>query len=77
LIPVNLSAALAWSTFADQFDAGRAERAGELHQRIDVTADDAVACFHALDGRDRQAGRLGQLALVDAEKGPGGAIAVQ
>ena len=37
----------------------------------DVAAHHAVACFHALNGRKRKAGHVGQGALVDAQKGAG------
>ena len=47
------------------------ERGDELHQRIDIAADHAVARLHALDGRQRQPGRFSKLALVDAEKRAG------
>ena len=73
LQPHAAPAAGAGRALADQLDAGGVERADQLHQRIDVAADHAVARLHALDGRHRQAGQLGQLALVDAEQGPGGA----
>ena len=45
----------------NQLDAERIERSDELHQRIDIAADDAFACLHALDGRQRQPGRFGEL----------------
>ncbi len=58
--------------FRDQFDAGRMQRADQLHQRIDVAAHHAIARLHALDGRQGQAGQLGQLPLIDpaAWRGP-------
>src|SRR5215470_4185094 len=64
-------AAWAHGALADQLNAGGAKRIDELHQRIDIAADDAVARFHALDGRQRQARALGQRLLVDAQQGPG------
>ena len=48
------------------------ERPDQLHQRIDVAADHAVARLHALDRRNRQAAQIGELALIDAEKRAGG-----
>ena len=42
--------------------------ADQLHQRIDIAADHAVARFHALDRRDRQAREFRELALVDPER---------
>jgi len=56
--------------FGDELDAGGVERAGQLGQRIDIAADDAIARLHALDGRHRQAREIGELALVDAEQRP-------
>ena len=52
----------------DELDAERIEGGDELHQRIDVAADHALARFHALDGRQRQPGRFSELALINAEK---------
>src|SRR6266481_2247997 len=40
--------------FADQFDARGRERVDELHQRIDISANDPVARFHALDRGQRE-----------------------
>ena len=55
------------------FDAEAIERRDQLHQRLDVAADHAVARFHALDGGQGQARRaFGQRALVDSGEGPGG-----
>src|SRR5260370_42015257 len=39
--------------FADQFDARGRERVDELHQRIDISPEDPVTQFHALDRRQR------------------------
>jgi hypothetical protein len=64
---------LARSPLADQLDAGAVERGDELHERIDIAADDAFARLHALDGRHRQAALRSEFALVDAEKGARGA----
>jgi hypothetical protein len=36
----------------DQLDPGILQRRNQFHQRIDVAADNSVACFHALNGRD-------------------------
>src|SRR5438552_1290418 len=54
----------------DEFDACRSERCHELHQRVDIAADDAFARLHALDGRQRQGGQFGELALIDAKERP-------
>ena len=66
------AAALAHRAFADQLDPGGVERLGQLHQRIDITANHAVAGFHPLDRRQGKPGHLGKLALGEAEQGPGG-----
>ena len=70
--PHAAPAAWAGRALADELDAGGIERADQFHQRIDIAADDAIARFHALDRRHRQARKFGQLALVDAEQGSGG-----
>src|SRR5690606_15904173 len=57
---------------ADQFDAGRVERADHLGQGTDHSAHGAFAGFHALDRGQGHACQRGQLALVDAEQGAGG-----
>jgi hypothetical protein len=60
---------LARRVVGDQLNAERLERPNELHQRIDVAANDAVAGFHALDGRQRQSSRFSERPLIDTEKG--------
>ena len=40
----------------------------QLHQRIDIAADHAVAGFHALDGRHRKVGQFGHLPLIDVQE---------
>ncbi len=42
--------------------------ADQLHQRIDVAADDAVAGLHALDGRHRKVRQFGHLPLIDVQE---------
>jgi len=54
----------------DQFDTRILQSRNQLHERIDIAADHAVARLHALDGRQRQAGQFGELALVDAKQRP-------
>ena len=63
------AAARALRAFRDEFDASGIQRADQLHERIDVAANDAVACLHPLNRGQRKAGHLGQFALVDTEKG--------
>jgi hypothetical protein len=53
----------------DELDAGCIQGGHELRERIDVAANDAVACLHALNGRERQSSELGQLSLVDSKQG--------
>src|SRR6476661_6599994 len=36
----------------DQFDSCILESGNQLHERVDIGADDAVAAFHALNGRN-------------------------
>jgi hypothetical protein len=67
--PHTSAFALACSTFSDQLDAGGFERLDQLHERVDIAADHSPAPFHPLDRRQRQAGQLGQLALVDTKEG--------
>jgi hypothetical protein len=57
-------------TGTDQRNAGLVERVDQLHQRFDVAAHDVIARLHALDRRQRQAGELGECALVDSEQSP-------
>ena len=68
LLPHAPAAGMARSLGRDEFDAQRFEGADELHQRIHVAADHILARFHALDGRQRQPGRFGELALINAEE---------
>src|SRR5687767_11178216 len=49
------AAAIASNTFTNKFDARRIKCGYELHERIDIAANDTVACLHSLDGRYRQA----------------------
>src|SRR4051794_33730938 len=70
--PHPASAAFAHGVVADELDAGGRNRGRELHERVDIAADHVRARFHPLDRRQRKAAKLGELALVDAEKGPRG-----
>ena len=60
----------AGGSLADEFHARAAQRLDQFHQRIDIAANDAVARFHALNGRYRKARQFGELALIDAEECP-------
>jgi hypothetical protein len=52
----------------DQFDPGVFKRRNQLHQGIDIAADDTIARFHALDGGDGKVCKLGGLALIDVQE---------
>jgi hypothetical protein len=56
----------------DQFDPGILQCRNQFHQRIDVPADHSVACFHALNGRDRKIRQVGGLPLVYIQERAGG-----
>src|SRR5215831_4072909 len=58
--------------FPDQFDARRRKRIDELHQRVDISPDDPLARFHALDRGQRETGALGEFALIDLQQRPRG-----
>src|ERR1043166_5054160 len=60
------AAGLAYRALVDQLDAGAVQRGDQLHQRLDVAADHAVARLHALYGGQREARRLGERRLVEA-----------
>jgi hypothetical protein len=55
---------------ADQFDSFGFESFDHLHQRLDHPAHDAIGGFHPLNRRQRHARALGELPLVETEKGP-------
>ena len=57
---------------SDEFDAHRIQCLNEFHQRIHITADDAFARFHALDGGQREAGKFGEFLLREPGQSPGG-----
>src|SRR6185437_12583388 len=63
------AAALAGGSLADELHPRPVQRGDQLHQRIDVAPNDTLARFHALDGRDREAGQAGERTLIDAEEG--------
>src|SRR5260221_6550251 len=56
----------------DQLDAGVLKRGDQLHQRIDVGPDHAVAGFHALNGGNGKVSQVGCLPLIDIQEGAGG-----
>src|SRR5581483_7019394 len=63
-------AALAHGSHTDQLDARCVERFDQLHERVDIAADHAVACLHSLNRGKRKASHLGQLALIDSKQSP-------
>jgi hypothetical protein len=52
----------------DQFDPRILEGGNQFHEGIDVGPDNAVAGFHALNGRDRKVRQIGGLPLIDIEE---------
>jgi hypothetical protein len=52
------------------------QRIHHLDQGIHIAAHLPAAAFHALNGRQRQASRFGETALVHPEQGAGGAYLV-
>src|SRR6185295_14067311 len=63
------TAAAAGGALGDELDPGGVERSHQLHQRIDVAANGAVARLHALDRRQRKPARFRQRLLIHAEQG--------
>ncbi|MGO9006519.1 MAG: hypothetical protein ACLQIQ_04115 [Beijerinckiaceae bacterium] len=57
--------------FANEFDSRLLERADQLRQGLDVSPNDAITRFHALDCRQRKFGDFGQFSLVKTEQGTG------
>jgi hypothetical protein len=56
----------------DQFDPCILKSGNQFHERIDVGPDDAVAGFHALNGRNRKIRQIGGLPLVYIQERAGG-----
>jgi len=56
----------------NQFDPGVLECGNQFHQRIDVPADNSVACFHALNCGDGKIRHVGCLPLVYIQERAGG-----
>ena len=65
------SALQALLSFAQKLDSRGVQGPDQLHQRIDIASDDAIAGLHPLNGRHRQGAKFGELALVQAQKSPG------
>jgi hypothetical protein len=69
LEPDAASITEASGVLADEFNPGGIERLDDLGQRFDNTSNVAFTGLHPLNGRQRDIGKLGELALVDAEQG--------
>jgi hypothetical protein len=67
--PNPTPATLAHGAIVDQLDAEGIQPGDQLHQGVNIAADEAVAGFHPLNGRHRKARTLRQLALVNADQG--------
>jgi hypothetical protein len=52
----------------DQLDACLLKRGNQLHEGVNVAADDAITGFHALNGRHRKGGQIGHLPLIDVQE---------
>jgi hypothetical protein len=73
VLPETNAATAGWARNAgiDQFDPRIFQCGNQLHQGIDVAADNAVARFHALDGRDWKACKVGGLPLIYVQERSG------
>jgi hypothetical protein len=56
----------------DQFDPGILQCRNQFHQRIDVPADNSVACFHALNGGHGKIRQIRRLPLIYVQERTGG-----
>jgi hypothetical protein len=56
----------------DQFDPGILQCRNQFHQRIDVPADNTVACFHALNGGHGKVRQICRLPLIYVQERTGG-----
>src|SRR5436309_7225182 len=54
--------------FVDELHTGGFERSDELHQRIHIAANHALACLHPLNGGERQPTGFCQRALVHSDE---------
>src|ERR1700730_4601106 len=69
LQPDTAAASVAHGTIADQLNADGVQGFHQLHQGIDIAADDALARFHALDGRYGEASQFREAPLIKAGQG--------
>ena len=76
LEPDAASITEASGVLADEFDPGGIERLNDLGQGFDDTPNIAFTGLHSLDGRQRDIGKLGKLALVDAHGSIHGAVSI-
>jgi uncharacterized DUF497 family protein len=56
----------------DQFDPRILKSGNQLHERIDVGSDDAIAGFHALNGGNGKVCQIGHLPLIYIQERAGG-----
>jgi len=57
-----------WNSRIDQLDPRVIKGGDQLHERIDIAADDAVTGFHALDRRHREVCQSSHLPLIDVQE---------
>lgn len=72
LEPDASAASQAPGIWTNQLDSRALQSGNQLHQRIDVTADDAVTCFHALNSWHRKIRQFGRLPLIYIQERAGG-----
>jgi hypothetical protein len=72
LEPDASAASQALGIWTNQLDSRVLQSGNQLHQRIDVAADDAVTCFHALNGWHRKIRQFGRLPLIYIQERAGG-----
>jgi len=72
LEPDAAAASQALGIWTNQLNPRVLQSGNQLHQRIYVAADDAVTCFHALNGRYRKIRQIGRLPLIYIQEPAGG-----
>ena len=61
-----------WNPRIEQFNPCVLKGGNQFPEGIDIGPDDAVAGFHALNGRNRKIRQIGGLPLVDIQERTGG-----
>src|SRR5580704_1574657 len=69
LQPNTAAARLAQGALANQLNADGVQCFHQLHQGIDIAADDALARFHALDSGYGETSQFGEATLIKADQG--------